>query len=86
MNNLQDYSSEIKEGTWSFSENIEEAINGTDAVVVLTEWEEYRRINWKKAAKKMRNPAWVFDARSITNKKDIKDAGIKLWKIGDGLI
>ena len=85
MNNLKDSTYELKEGTWSFSENIEEAINGTDAIVVLTEWEEYKSINWHNAAKIMRSPAWVFDARSITNQKDIKEAGINLWKIGDGL-
>ncbi len=74
-----------KEGTWSFCEDVYETINGTDAVVVLTEWEEYTKINWSKASKMMRSPAWVFDARSITNQKEIKKAGIKLWRIGDGL-
>ncbi len=75
----------LKEGEWSFHQNIYDATVGTDAVIVLTEWTEYRKINWKKVSKIMRNPAWVFDARSITNKKEIKKEGINFWRIGDGL-
>lgn len=73
-----------KDGTWTFCQNITDSINGTDAVIVLTEWEDYRQINWDKVSSKMRSPAWVFDARSITNEKKIKDAGLNLWRIGDG--
>ena len=37
-------------------------------------------------ANKMRRPGWVFDARSITEKETIKKAGLKLWRLGDGLV
>ena len=73
------------DGSWTFSKNINEAISGTDAVLVLTEWEEYRKINWDEASSLMRSPAWVFDARSITNEDKIKDVGLNLWRIGDGV-
>lgn len=73
------------EGSWCFEENISNAAENSDAIIILTEWEEYKKINWYEVGKKMRRPSWVFDARSITNKKDIKEAGINLWKIGDGL-
>ena len=52
--------------------------------MILTEWEEYKYIDWHKAVKKMVKPSWVFDSRSIINAKDVKEAGINLWRLGDG--
>ena len=75
----------LTEGNWSFYKNIYDAIVGTDAIVVLTEWEEYTKINWNRVSKIMRNPAWVFDSRSIIDFKEVKKAGLNLWRIGDGL-
>ena len=74
----------IEEGSWFYTENLEEAIDGSDAILVLTEWEEYSQINWEIASKKMRRPSWVFDARSIADVKKVKDANLSLWRLGDG--
>ena len=73
-------------GFWQFSKDIYQAVINADAVVLLTEWDEYKDLDWEGISKKMRAPAWVFDARSITNKKEIKKAGINFWAIGNGSI
>ena len=75
-----------KEGTWFYRENIFEAIKGSDAVLILTEWEEYTEINWDNASTLMRRPSWVFDTRSIVKYEKVKQAGINLWRVGDGLV
>ena len=72
------------EGKWVFEDLIYKAVDKSDAVVVLTEWEEYKTINWEEVSKKMRKPSWVFDTRSILNKKEIIDNDLLLWRIGDG--
>ena len=73
------------EGRWQFFENINDIFDETDAVVVLTEWDEYKNIDWRKVSQKMRKPSWIFDARSILNKNDIKNSDLNFWRIGDGL-
>ena len=73
------------EGRWQFFENIKDIFDETDAVVVLTEWDEYKNIDWGKVSQKMRKPSWIFDARSILNKNDIKNSDLNFWRIGDGL-
>ncbi len=73
-------------GFWQFSKDVYEAVVNADAVVLLTEWDEYKHLDWERISKKMRAPSWVFDARSITNKKEIKKAGINFWAIGNGSI
>ena len=72
------------EGTWSPSLSIEDAIRGADAVIILTEWEEYTQLDWKKLATIMRAPAWVFDARSVVDPNEVLKAGLTLWRIGAG--
>ncbi len=72
------------EGNWLFYDEIVKAVENSDAVLVLTEWDIYSEINWKLISKKMRNPAWVFDARSIVKQKKVIDSGLNFWRIGDG--
>ena len=72
------------EGEWVFESDIYKSAKNSDAVVILTEWEEYTKINWRTISKNMRKPSWIFDARSILNPKDIVDNDLLLWRIGDG--
>tara|TARA_B100000242_G_scaffold294339_2_gene276521 strand:+ start:913 stop:2349 length:1437 start_codon:yes stop_codon:yes gene_type:complete len=73
-----------KEGNWCFEKDIYQGFENADAVVVLTEWNDYSTINWGMASNKLRKPGCVFDARSILNKEDVIKNDLKLWRIGDG--
>ncbi|MDA0258695.1 MAG: nucleotide sugar dehydrogenase, partial [Cyanobacteria bacterium] len=71
-------------GSWALAESVEEAVSGADAVLILTEWRQYRDLNWGDLAARMRKPAWVFDARAVTQPELVKAAGLRLWRVGDG--
>ena len=78
-------SSDLQEiGKWYKFDNIEDSFNQADAIVILTEWDEFKTINWHCAYQKMRKPAWLFDTRSISNIKNAKKEGFKIWRIGLG--
>ncbi len=32
----------------------------------------------------MRQPAWVFDARAVVDPARVAEAGLMLWRVGDG--
>ena len=32
----------------------------------------------------MKKPSWIFDSRFIINPKNVLDANLNLWQIGDG--
>ncbi len=72
-----------KTGQWIYSENLD-IFKNAHAIIILTEWEEFRNMNWNKIAKEMVPPSWVFDSRSIVNPKKVRDASLNLWRIGDG--
>ena len=66
----------------SLSSNVYEACLETDALLIMTEWEEFKSLNFREISKKMRRPSWVFDTRNIINSEEAKEAGLNVWKIG----
>ena len=72
------------EGIWLKCNDIYKSFDNSDAVLILTEWKEYAEIEWDLASTSMRQPAWVFDSRSIVDPQKVKRSNLKLWKVGDG--
>ena len=64
------------------NDNYLEAAEGADAIVVLTEWEEFKYLDWEKIFDVMRKPAWIFDSRVFLNKEALKTIGFKVWTLG----
>ena len=72
------------EGEWCFVDNILESFKDADAIVILTEWEDYFKINWEKVSFSMRQPAWIFDVRSVLSKENFPISNLNVWRLGDG--
>ena len=66
--------------------NIDKAVIDADAVLILTDWEEYKNLDFELFSNIMRKPAWVFDTRSVININNIKKTDLNFWKIGYGSI
>ena len=71
-------------GSWALAGSVEEAVSGADAVLILTEWRQYRQLNWADLAARMRRPAWVFDSRAVSDPHQVRAAGLSFWRVGDG--
>ena len=52
--------------------------------MILTEWQQYRQLDWQALASLLRQPTWIFDARSVVDPAAVAAAGLKLWRVGDG--
>ena len=74
----------LKNQIWSTSNDLYKSIDGADAVLILTEWDEFTKLDWGKVSKIMRKPSWIFDTRSILNPDDILSKNLRYWRIGDG--
>ena len=75
----------IDQGKWKFEESIYKAANESDAVVLLTEWKEFKDINWKEVSAIMRKPSWLFDTRLVSDINQNNLFGINIWKTGFGI-
>ena len=61
--------------------NLEQSIINSDAVVILTEWEEFKKLDWAKISKIMRKPSWIFDTRNMV-KNNLENFGLNYWGLG----
>jgi len=72
------------EGTWTHEATPLEAARGADAVLILTEWKDYRQLDWQALYGVMRRPAWLFDARAVADPVAARAAGLNVWRVGEG--
>jgi len=72
------------EGNWQLVDSVEAAAEGADALVLLTEWQQFAQINWPAVAALMRQPAWLFDSRAKADGAAARAAGLNVWTLGEG--
>lgn len=60
------------------------AMQSAHAIAVLTEWDEFKTYDWQKVYDGMLKPAFLFDGRNITPKRDLKAFGFEVYNIGKG--
>ncbi|MFN9645512.1 MAG: nucleotide sugar dehydrogenase [Cyanobacteriota bacterium] len=72
------------EGHWTHEASSLEAARGADAVLILTEWKDYRLLDWQAIHGVMRRPAWLFDARAVADPVAARAAGLNVWRVGEG--
>jgi UDPglucose 6-dehydrogenase len=58
-----------------------EALDGADAVVLVTEWAEFAALDWAEAARRMARPLLV-DGRNFLDPKALVAAGFEYEGIG----
>lgn len=72
---------QFKQGL-TFEADPYKAAKGAHAVAVLTEWEVYRTLDYKRIFKSMVQPAFLFDGRNILDHKKLFEMGFNVFAIG----
>ncbi len=60
--------------------NICEVVEGCDALVLVTEWNEYRDLDWEPLAAKMRSP-FILDGRHALDRDKVTRGGMRYVSI-----
>jgi UDPglucose 6-dehydrogenase len=68
-----------------FEESNYAAAAGADALVLVTEWNEFRRPSFERLKQEMRQPI-IFDGRNIWNPAELRAAGFTYTGIGRGKV
>jgi len=58
------------------------ACEGAHAIAVLTEWDEFRDLDWQRIFDSMQKPAFVFDGRNLLDGATLKEIGFVYEGIG----
>ena len=67
--------------TITYCESDMEAIQGVDALALITEWTEFRFPNWEKVGTAMKTKV-VFDGRNLYRKEIVGESGFDYYGIG----
>jgi UDPglucose 6-dehydrogenase len=62
-------------------ENGYETLENADALVIFTDWQEFRNPNFELIASKLKQSV-IFDGRNLYDPKVVKDAGFDYYSIG----
>jgi UDPglucose 6-dehydrogenase len=60
------------------------ATAGAHAVVILTEWDAFRELDFSRIQEQMEKPAFLFDGRNIVNLPALREMGFEAHGIGRG--
>jgi len=60
-----------------------DAVDGADALVIFTDWQEFRNPDFEVIATKLKKPV-IFDGRNLYDPSVVKKAGIEYYSIGRG--
>ena len=64
-----------------YAQNIYDAVDGVDALLIVTEWKEFRLPSWPAIKERMKH-LLIIDGRNIYNPEDIQEYGFKYYGIG----
>ncbi|MBT6068506.1 UDP-glucose/GDP-mannose dehydrogenase family protein [Candidatus Peregrinibacteria bacterium] len=62
-------------------ESIEKAVKDSDIIVLATEWNDFRNLDFAKLGKSMRNKCFV-DLRNVYSKSEVEGFGFKVENVG----
>ena len=65
----------------SFAKNPYELVNDADAAIIVTEWDEFKCLDWKRVHNEMARPL-VIDARNVLNPAEMKSLGFEYYSFG----
>jgi UDPglucose 6-dehydrogenase len=67
----------------SFADNAHAAAAGADAVVIVTEWDEFRALDLEQMARSMRGKT-LIDLRNVYDRAEAEEAGLAYFGVGRG--
>uniref|UniRef100_A0A0E0LGA2 UDP-glucose 6-dehydrogenase n=1 Tax=Oryza punctata TaxID=4537 RepID=A0A0E0LGA2_ORYPU len=62
-----------------------EAARGAHGVCILTEWDEFRALDYRRIHGGMEKPAFVFDGRNVVDAGELREMGFVVYCVGKPL-
>jgi UDPglucose 6-dehydrogenase len=58
------------------------AAKGAHAIAILTEWQQFKQLDYEKIYASMTRPAFIFDGRNLLDHRKLFEAGFNVYPIG----
>ena len=73
---------EDTEGDISYCEDPYDAVKGAHAIALLTEWDSFRKLDFRRIYDLMEKPAFLFDGRNLLDHRKLYEIGFNVYPIG----
>ncbi|MDA0379820.1 MAG: nucleotide sugar dehydrogenase [Bacteroidetes bacterium] len=83
LNQLGTRASEENERFLSIAEDAYQAADESHAIALLTEWDQFKTLDYGLIYENMLKPAFVFDGRRILEREALKSIGFRMYTIGE---
>ena len=67
---------------FNYCDDLDLCFTKSHAIALLTEWDEFKKIDYKTVYEKMKKPCFIFDGRKILDKKKLEKIGFNCYEIG----
>ncbi|MFW5706799.1 MAG: UDP-glucose 6-dehydrogenase [Bacteroidota bacterium] len=84
LNYLQTRSASENKKLLTVHENAYGAVKDAHAIAIITEWDEFKYLDWERIYQDMKKPAFLFDGRNILDHAMLRKIGFKVTAIGKG--
>ena len=69
-------------GDISYVDDPYEAARGAHAIAVMTEWNCFKELDYKRIFDSMEKPAFIFDGRNILDHEALYEIGFNVYPLG----
>ena len=83
LNQLGTRTLEENEQYLTVSNDPYKASDAAHAIALLTEWDQFKTLDYERIYEKMLKPAFVFDGRRILDREQLKSLGFRMYTIGE---
>jgi UDPglucose 6-dehydrogenase len=77
---------ELLQANVSVGKDAYEVADQAHAVAVMTEWDEFRSLDFSRVYQVMAKPAFIFDGRNILDNGNLAKIGFEVHSIGRGKV
>ncbi len=85
LNYLQTRPAKENEQMLDVHANPYDACKDAHAIAIITEWDEFKTLDWQRIFDQMKKPAFLFDGRNIVNHSHLREVGFIVKAIGKGV-
>ncbi|TWU27224.1 UDP-glucose 6-dehydrogenase [Novipirellula galeiformis] len=79
---ISDLDRELVESNVTVVDNAYDAAIHSHAIALLTEWDEFRTLDFERIYQTMQKPAFIYDGRNILDRQALRKIGFEIFAIG----
>merc|ERR1711865_910872 len=79
---MKHHGMDVPDAQFKWMASASEAVQDAHAIVILTEWGEFKTCNYGEFYQRMMKPSFIFDGRNLLERSKIESIGFEVHQVG----